>query len=279
MPCSVTQRFTRMPIAAILSSQPVALVRPAHPDADAVLAPLAAHVEGGERADDPFLQRRDEAAHVRAAALEVEHHIGHALAGPVIGELAAAAGRDAPESAPRSAPRAGRWCRRCRAADARAARPARARVPSAIAAARASMAASASLIGDRGRRSRAIRPGPSPPAACSPTVRSLRALTTRSPYHGDLGRVHRRSRKDIARAHSRQGFARYPGRARHHDHAGPSGAAARPRRHHRARCRRRTTRSQILANNFPVAKGTVVVQRQPHRGRGQGTAAAAADVR
>ena len=30
----------------------------------------------------------------------------------------------------------------------------------------------------------------------------------------------------------------------------------------------------ILANNFPVAKGTVVVQRQPHRGRGQGTAAA-----
>ena len=36
----------------------VALVRPAHPDADAVLAPLAAHVEGGERADDPFLQRR-----------------------------------------------------------------------------------------------------------------------------------------------------------------------------------------------------------------------------
>ena len=32
---------------------------------------------------------------------------------------------------------------------------------------------------------------------------------------------------------------------------------------------------RILANNFPVAKGTVVVQRQPDRGRGQGTAAAA----
>ena len=35
----------------------------------------------------------------------------------------------------------------------------------------------------------------------------------------------------------------------------------------------------ILANNFPVAKGTVVVQRQPHRGRGQGAAAALADMR
>ena len=80
MPCSVTQRGTRMPMAAILSSQPVALVGPAHPDADAVLAPLAAHVEGGERADQPFLQRRHIAPHVRPAALEVEHHIGDALA-------------------------------------------------------------------------------------------------------------------------------------------------------------------------------------------------------
>ncbi len=68
-----------------------AFVRPAHPDADAVLAPLAAHVEGGQRPDDPFLQRGDEAAHVRPAPLEVEHHIGHALARPVIGHLAAAA--------------------------------------------------------------------------------------------------------------------------------------------------------------------------------------------
>ena len=31
-------------------------------------------------------------AHVRPAPLEVEHHIGHALAGAVIGELPAAAG-------------------------------------------------------------------------------------------------------------------------------------------------------------------------------------------
>ena len=68
----------------------VALVGPAHPDADAVLAPFAAHVEGGERADDPFLQRGDETAHVRAAPLEIEHHVGDPLAGPVIGQLAAA---------------------------------------------------------------------------------------------------------------------------------------------------------------------------------------------
>ena len=33
---------------------------------------------------------------------------------------------------------------------------------------------------------------------------------------------------------------------------------------------------RILVNNFPVARGTVVVQRQPHRGRGQGNAAARA---
>ena len=46
----------------------VALVRPAHPDADAVVAPLAAHVEGRKRADDPFLQRGDEGAHVAACA-------------------------------------------------------------------------------------------------------------------------------------------------------------------------------------------------------------------
>ena len=42
----------------------VALVGPPHPDADAVVAPLAVDVEGRERADDPFLERRHEAAHV-----------------------------------------------------------------------------------------------------------------------------------------------------------------------------------------------------------------------
>ena len=36
-----------------------ALVRPPHPDADAVLAPLAADVEGRQRPDQPFLERGD----------------------------------------------------------------------------------------------------------------------------------------------------------------------------------------------------------------------------
>src|SRR5580692_11503424 len=69
----------------------LALVRPPHPHADAVAAALAAHVESGERADDPFLDGGDEAAHVRRTALEIEHDITDALAGAVIGELAAAA--------------------------------------------------------------------------------------------------------------------------------------------------------------------------------------------
>src|SRR5262249_48029134 len=69
----------------------VALVGALDPNADAVLAPLAAYVELHQRADDPFLQTRHIGAHVGAAALQVEHHIGHALAGAVIGELPAAA--------------------------------------------------------------------------------------------------------------------------------------------------------------------------------------------
>jgi hypothetical protein len=44
-----------------------------------------------QRRDDPILQRGHEGAHILPAALEVEHHIGYALAGPVIGELATAA--------------------------------------------------------------------------------------------------------------------------------------------------------------------------------------------
>ena len=70
----------------------VALVRPPHPYPDAVVAPLAAHIEGGQRADDPFFDGGDEAAHVRRAALEIEHDIADPLAGAVIGELAAASG-------------------------------------------------------------------------------------------------------------------------------------------------------------------------------------------
>src|SRR5262249_58442385 len=69
-----------------------AFLRAPHPYPDAILPPLARHVESRERADDPFLERGDEAPHVRTTALEIEHHIGHPLAGTMIGELPAAAG-------------------------------------------------------------------------------------------------------------------------------------------------------------------------------------------
>src|SRR4051794_31520410 len=74
------------------------LVGSLDPDADPVLAPLATDIEGGERPHNQLLQARDIGPHVRPAALEVEHDIGHALAGPVIGELAAAPGRKDRES-------------------------------------------------------------------------------------------------------------------------------------------------------------------------------------
>ena len=70
----------------------LALVRPADPDADAILPPLAAHIEGRERPDDPFLEPRHIGAHVGPPQLQVEHDIGDPLAGAVIGDLAAAPG-------------------------------------------------------------------------------------------------------------------------------------------------------------------------------------------
>src|SRR6516165_3346223 len=70
-----------------------ALVRPPDPDADAFLPTLATHVEHGQGADDPFLQCRDIGADVRPAPLQIEHYIGHTLAGAVIGDLSAAPGR------------------------------------------------------------------------------------------------------------------------------------------------------------------------------------------
>ena len=96
-PWNETQRRTRMPSAAILSSaaapsSPAGLSGRRDPDADAVLAGLADDAELGERVDQPALQRADEGAHVGATAPEVEHDIGDALPGPVIGELAAAPG-------------------------------------------------------------------------------------------------------------------------------------------------------------------------------------------
>jgi len=68
----------------------MAAIFPLNPDADAALAALAVHREGGQGADDPFLQVGHKAAHVRAAALEVQHDVDHPLAGAVVGELAAA---------------------------------------------------------------------------------------------------------------------------------------------------------------------------------------------
>src|SRR6185295_18520835 len=65
---------------------------PRDPHADTFLAPLPAHIEVRERADEPFLKRRNVAAYIRRAALEVQHEVDHALARAVIGELAAAAG-------------------------------------------------------------------------------------------------------------------------------------------------------------------------------------------
>src|SRR6476646_3665767 len=67
------------------------------PDADASLPPFAAHAEAGEGADQPFLEPMDVAPHIagrhRAVRTgEVQHDIGHALAGTVVGPLAAAAG-------------------------------------------------------------------------------------------------------------------------------------------------------------------------------------------
>src|SRR5262245_46838578 len=67
------------------------LVVPAHPYTDAVLAAFTVDAEGCERADDPFLERDNEAAHVTAATLEIEHQVDDALARAVIGELPAAA--------------------------------------------------------------------------------------------------------------------------------------------------------------------------------------------
>src|SRR5690606_16554146 len=66
------------------------LLRPRYPDADASDAPFAPYIERAERSDDPLFQRRDERAHIFATALQVEHHVSHALAGPVISVFAAA---------------------------------------------------------------------------------------------------------------------------------------------------------------------------------------------
>jgi hypothetical protein len=73
-------------MAAILSSRPGPL------SGRSTQTPTRLDVEGGERVDQPAFKPFDEAAHVAAALAQVEHHIGHPLAGAVIGILPAAPG-------------------------------------------------------------------------------------------------------------------------------------------------------------------------------------------
>src|SRR5690606_29629018 len=63
-----------------------------HPYADQPLAPLAGDAEAGEGADHPLFEGMDIFAEIRPPAAEIEHDIGHALSGAVIGVLAAASG-------------------------------------------------------------------------------------------------------------------------------------------------------------------------------------------
>jgi hypothetical protein len=77
----------------VLAQRPVGVRRPVgagHPDADAARAALPPHAELGQGVDDPVLEGADEPAHVPAAAVQVQHDVGHALPRPVIGVLPAA---------------------------------------------------------------------------------------------------------------------------------------------------------------------------------------------
>src|SRR4029450_14106932 len=71
---------------------PFALFGSPYPDPNAVVPSLAVYIECGKRADDPFLQGGNEPPDVRGAPFEIEHHVGDALAGPVIGHLPPASG-------------------------------------------------------------------------------------------------------------------------------------------------------------------------------------------
>ena len=96
-PCSVAQRRTRTPMAAILSSA-------VSPSGDAGLSGRATHTPTRASRVSPttsnafsvsISQRSSDAdigPHVGPAALEVEHDVSDPLPGSVIGELAAAAG-------------------------------------------------------------------------------------------------------------------------------------------------------------------------------------------
>jgi hypothetical protein len=71
MPWKLTQRRMRTPMA---------------------VAALADDVEAGEGGNDPAFEITDEASDIVVAPLQVEHHVGDALAGAMIGVSAAAAG-------------------------------------------------------------------------------------------------------------------------------------------------------------------------------------------
>ena len=105
-----------------------------HPDADPARAPLAPHAEAAPACGSPAPRAGARSAGRRRRAASGRAYIGDALAGPMIGVAAAAAGGvDREAVGRRAARRVRRWCRRCRAAGARAARPARARRRSRIA--------------------------------------------------------------------------------------------------------------------------------------------------
>src|SRR5690606_35436550 len=72
----------------VLAAQP--LVGATDPDADPAFAATGSDSMGGEGLDDPLLEALHETADVAAALGQVEHAIGNALAGAMIGELPAA---------------------------------------------------------------------------------------------------------------------------------------------------------------------------------------------
>ena len=76
----------------LVLAQGSARLRPVNPHADAAFAHAGLHVESGEGADDPVFEVGHEGTHVAAAGADVEHQVGHALAGAVIGVLTAASG-------------------------------------------------------------------------------------------------------------------------------------------------------------------------------------------
>ena len=97
-----------------------------------------------QRLDQPAFERRHIGAHVRPAALEVEHDIGDPLARPVIGELPAAAGAIDRKARVDEVLGLGAGPGGVERRDARRARRARRPRRRAIASARASISASAS---------------------------------------------------------------------------------------------------------------------------------------